>query len=169
MSKKYWLNGDLDPMGWEGGWGGGGGGVGGKFFHFRVEHFSEGNKTILKELPCLKVYQCPLTLLLLHTTCPILANSVDPDQLASEEANWSRFALFVIKYVNFYQKIQIKYSDWLEIRSGHGILIYSAWQGLMLSTLGIIFSRRHFEIFFLCFWENRSWHFIQWRQFAWNT
>ena len=28
-----------------------------------------------------------LTLLLLNTTCPILANSVDPDQLASEEAN----------------------------------------------------------------------------------
>ena len=26
-------------------------------------------------------------LLLLNTTCPVLANSVDPDQLASEEAN----------------------------------------------------------------------------------
>ena len=37
-------------------------------------------------------------------TCPVLANSVDPDQLASEEANWSGSALFVIKYVNFYQK-----------------------------------------------------------------
>ena len=37
-------------------------------------------------------------------TCPVLANSVDPDQLASEEANWSGPALFVIKYVNFYQK-----------------------------------------------------------------
>ena len=45
-----------------------------------------------------------LTILLLNTTCPALANSVDPDQLASEEANWSRYALFVIKYVNFYQK-----------------------------------------------------------------
>ena len=33
-----------------------------------------------------------------------LANSVDPDQLVSEEANWSGSALFVIKYVNFYQK-----------------------------------------------------------------
>ena len=30
-------------------------------------------------------------------TCPVLANSVDPDQLASEEANWSGSALFVIK------------------------------------------------------------------------
>ena len=33
-----------------------------------------------------------------------LANSVDPDQLASLEANWSGSALFVIKYVNCYQK-----------------------------------------------------------------
>ena len=40
---------------------------------------------------------------MLSTTCPVLANSVDPDQLASED-NWSWSALFVIKYVNFYQK-----------------------------------------------------------------
>ena len=45
-----------------------------------------------------------LTLLLLNTSCPVLVNSVDPDQLASEEANWSGSALFVIKYVNFYKK-----------------------------------------------------------------
>ena len=45
-----------------------------------------------------------LTLLLLNTTCPVLTNSVDPDQLASSEANRSGSALFVIKYVNFYQK-----------------------------------------------------------------
>ena len=44
-----------------------------------------------------------LTLLLLNTTCPVLAHSADPDQLASEEANWSGSALWVIKYVNFYQ------------------------------------------------------------------
>ena len=44
-----------------------------------------------------------LTLLLLNMTSPVLANSVDPDQLASEEANWSGSALFV-KYVIFYQK-----------------------------------------------------------------
>ena len=31
------------------------------------------------------------------------ANSVDPDQLASEEANWSESALLVITYVNLYQ------------------------------------------------------------------
>ena len=46
-----------------------------------------------------------LTLLLLNTTCPVLANSVGPDQLASEGANWSGSALFVFKYVNFYQKL----------------------------------------------------------------
>ena len=35
---------------------------------------------------------------------PDFANSVDPDQLASEEANWSGTALFAIKYVNLYQQ-----------------------------------------------------------------
>ena len=35
-----------------------------------------------------------LTLLLLNTTCPVLANSADSDQLASEEANWSGSVLF---------------------------------------------------------------------------
>ena len=49
---------------------------------------------------------CVHTFLLLNMTCPVLANSVDPDQLASEEANWSWSALFVIKYVNFYQKLE---------------------------------------------------------------
>ena len=32
--------------------------------------------------------------------CPAFANSVDPDQLASEEANWSWYALFAIQYLN---------------------------------------------------------------------
>ena len=35
---------------------------------------------------------------------PAFANSVDPDQLASEEANWSGSALFDIKYVNLQQQ-----------------------------------------------------------------
>ena len=35
--------------------------------------------------------------------CPAFANSVDPDQLASKEANWSGSALFAIKNVNLYQ------------------------------------------------------------------
>ena len=37
-------------------------------------------------------------------TCPVLANSVDPDQLASDEANWSGPALFAIKNVNLKQQ-----------------------------------------------------------------
>ena len=48
-----------------------------------------------------------LTLVLLNLDMPRFANSVDPDQLASEEANSSGSALFVIKYmyVNLYQKL----------------------------------------------------------------
>ena len=37
-------------------------------------------------------------------TYPAFANSVAPDQLASEEGNWSGSALFAIKYVNLYQQ-----------------------------------------------------------------
>ena len=41
-----------------------------------------------------------LTLVLLNPDMSFIANSVDPDQLASEKANWSGSALFAIKYVN---------------------------------------------------------------------
>ena len=33
-----------------------------------------------------------------------LANSIAPDQLAYEEASWSGYALFAIKFVNLYQQ-----------------------------------------------------------------
>ena len=36
--------------------------------------------------------------------CPAFANRVDPDQLASSEANWSGSAPFVNMYVNLYQQ-----------------------------------------------------------------
>ena len=39
--------------------------------------------------------------------CPAFASSVDPDQLASEEANWSGSALFAIQYVNLYQQSRL--------------------------------------------------------------
>ena len=45
-----------------------------------------------------------LILVLLNPDMPHIANSVDPDQLASEEANWSGSAPFVIKYVSLYQQ-----------------------------------------------------------------
>ena len=35
---------------------------------------------------------------------PDFANSVGPDQLASDEANWSGSARFAIKYVNLHQQ-----------------------------------------------------------------
>ena len=61
-------------------------------------------------------------------TCPVLANSIDPDQLASEEANWSG-SLFVIKYVNFYQTPGL--SNLIGWKLEVGVLsIHSAWQGL---------------------------------------
>ena len=41
-----------------------------------------------------------LTLVMLNPDIFCFANSVDPDQLASEEANWSGSALFAIKYAN---------------------------------------------------------------------
>ena len=69
-----------------------------------------------------------LTPLLLNTTYPVLANSVDPDQLASEEANWSGSALFVIKYVNFYQKPRS--SNLIGWNLEVGVAIYSAREGL---------------------------------------
>ena len=58
------------------------------------------------------------------------ANSVDPDQLASEEAISSRSALFDIKYVNLYQQSWSSNPIGWKIRNGRGILIYSAGQGL---------------------------------------
>ena len=109
-------------------WGGGGGGGGtlkGKSFFQRqapifLEVFKywyqEGNSLYAKVVSLYKnnseIFQVNsvtlpvqiLTLLLLDMTCPVLATSVDPDQLDSEEANWSGSALFVIKYVNIYQK-----------------------------------------------------------------
>ena len=39
-----------------------------------------------------------LTLILLFRTTHTFANSVDPDQMASEEAIWSGSALFVIQF-----------------------------------------------------------------------
>ena len=45
-----------------------------------------------------------LTLVCWSRIYPAFANSVDPDQLASEEANWSGSALLSIKYLNLYQQ-----------------------------------------------------------------
>ena len=41
---------------------------------------------------------------MLNPDIPFFANSVDPDQLASEEANWSGSALLAIQYLKLYQQ-----------------------------------------------------------------
>ena len=41
---------------------------------------------------------------MLNPDISCFADSVDPDQLASEEANWSGSTLFAIKYANLKQK-----------------------------------------------------------------
>ena len=46
-----------------------------------------------------------LTLIQLFTTTPTFANSVNPDQMASEEAIWSGSTLFVIQFVNLNKNI----------------------------------------------------------------
>ena len=53
---------------------------------------------------CFTSYQYYLTLVLLNPDLSCFSNSVDPDQLASEEANWSGSAQFAIKYANFLQQ-----------------------------------------------------------------
>ena len=45
-----------------------------------------------------------LTFVLLNPDIPCICKQLDPDQLASEEANWSGSALFAIQYVNLYQQ-----------------------------------------------------------------
>ena len=77
-----------------------------------------------------------LTLVLLIRSA--FANSVDPDQLASEEANWSGSALFAIQYVNLYQQSGSSNLIGWKLEMGVavcGILIYSAWQVLSLSKM----------------------------------
>ena len=53
----------------------------------------------------LRLLSYNLTLILLFTTTPTFANSVDPDQMASEEAIWSGSTLFVIQFVNLNENI----------------------------------------------------------------
>ena len=62
--------------------------------------------------------------------CPAFANSTDPDQLASEtdlDLHWVCTCCHPV--CEFVSTTWIKLSDWLTIKSGCGILIYSVWQG----------------------------------------
>ena len=74
--------------------------------------------------------KCYLTLVLLNPDIPCLCK-----QCSSRSVGFFRSQLIwsctVCHYVcNSIPTIWIKQSDWLKIRSGRGILIYSAWQGL---------------------------------------
>ena len=74
----------------------------------KINHSVTWQKAHLIDFGALQKLICPnpdfsvivLTLVLLNPDIPYFANSVDPDQLASEEANWSGSALFASKYAN---------------------------------------------------------------------
>ena len=66
--------------------------------------FSGEKKKNITSLLSAEFVQRVLTLVLLKPEYLAFANSVDPDQLASEKANWSGSALFAIQYVNLYQQ-----------------------------------------------------------------
>ena len=75
-----------------------------------------------------------LTLVLLHPDIPCLCK-----QCRSRSVGFWRSQLIwictVCHYVcEFIATIRIKWSDWLKIRSGCGILIYSAGQGLIINV-----------------------------------
>ena len=70
----------------------------------QILFFSKKKNYLQRRLQNLPREWCRLTLVLLVRIYPAFANSVDPDQLASEEANWSGSALFVIKNMNLYQQ-----------------------------------------------------------------
>ena len=58
---------------------------------------------------------------------------------------WSGSALFAIQYdYDFMSTMWIKESDWLKIRSGRGILIYSAWQELNFEQAHFFFQIRNY-------------------------
>ena len=79
----------------------------------------------------LNIYQDILTLVLLNPDIPCLCK-----QCWSRSVGFWRSQLIWICTVchqvcEFIATIKIKKSDWLKMRSGHGILIYSAGQGLI--------------------------------------
>ena len=52
-----------------------------------------------------KYFNSILTFILLFTTTPTIANSIDPDQMASDKAILSESTLFVIQFVNLNENI----------------------------------------------------------------
>ena len=88
------------------------------------------------------------TLVMLNPDIPCLCRA-DPDQLA-----------VCSEVCEFIATIRVKLSDWLKIRNGHGILIYSAGQGLIYmylqkrSCFFFFFQPKKVLIFFLFLHKN---------------
>ena len=121
-------------------------------YHFRVMP----RATIHHQSTCLQkkrymLFRINLTLSCWNWIYSAFANSVDPYQLASEEANWSGSVLFAIRYESI-SAIWIKGSDWLTIRSGHDILNFSAWQGLIRPFGHILAAKAQISLWICAVW-----------------
>ena len=77
-------------------------------------------------------------------------DSVDPDQLASEEANWSGSALFAIQYVNLYQQSGSRNLIGWQLQVG--MVSYLAWRGL---TLKALITKTADDILICLFYQNK--------------
>ena len=103
---------------------------------------------------CYPAYKV-LTLVLLNPDTPCHCK-----QYRSRSVGFSRSQLIWIYTVfhsvcEFISTMWIKESDWLKIRSGCAILIYSAWQGLILIAHVL--------------WECKSWNCSEFRSFLLNN
>ena len=108
------------------------------FTENKYKKLKKKNKKNKKAVCCscvwlaLEPWSCWTQICPAFTKCRCRSASGEANWSGSGEANWSGSASFVIKYVNLNQTTRIKYFDWLKTRSGCGILIYSAWQGLSI-------------------------------------
>ena len=161
--------------------------VGSKFFHFIVDPFSEGGQkhfwqscrlesvSISLNLVMLNKLRChptsnfqPITLLdpdCCYKFTYLMANSADPDLLASSEANWSD--CLQRQGISGFSKIRVEIADVTSINqclSSFSFLRQSEimpkiifWSGVncqpltlsMPGTWGKYFSKRHFQYFLL--------------------
>ena len=62
-------------------------------------------------------------------------NSVDPDQMASEEAIWSGSTLFFIQFVNLYEQTTLSFLIGWQSETSVANLIYSA--GISVNNIAL--------------------------------
>ena len=75
-------------------------------------------------------HKCILTLVLLDPDIPCLCKQCRSRSVGFWRSQLIRICTVSLQVCKFVSTTWIKYSDWLKIRSGCGILIYSAWKGL---------------------------------------